>query len=73
MIHCFESFTKVTLLEGEGVIIFIVLLVVGKGDDSGLILLVACVVGMFEICFNAIANANRINKVLVIFGDLFFT
>ena len=63
---------KVTLLEGEGVTIFIVLLVVGEGDNSGLILLVAHVIGMFEICFDAIANANRINKIPVIFGNLYW-
>ena len=63
---------KVTLLEGEGVTIFVVLLVVGKGDDSGLILLVARVVGMFKICFHTIANANQINEIPVVFGDLYW-
>jgi len=49
IIYCSESFAKVTLLEGEGVAIFAVLLVMGEGDDSRLTLLVVRVLGMFEI------------------------
>ena len=70
MIHCSESFAKVTLLEGEGVAIFVVLSVMGKGGDDGLTLLVVRVLGMFEIWFNAIANVERINEVPVAFGNL---
>ena len=49
MIHYSESFAKVTLLEGERVAIFVVLSVMGKGDDGGLTLLVVCILGMFKI------------------------
>ena len=56
MIHYSESFTKVTLLEGEGVAIFVVLLVMSKGDDGVLTLLVVCILDMFEILFDVIVN-----------------
>ena len=58
-------------MEGEEVTIFIVLSVVDEGDNGRLILLLARVIGMFEICFDVIANANRIYEVLVIFSDLY--
>ena len=45
-------------MEGEEVTIFIVLSVVDEGDNGRLILLLARVIGMFEICFDVIANAN---------------
>ena len=71
IIHCSESFAKVTLLEGEGVAIFVVLSVIGKGDDGGLTLLVVHVLGIFKIWFDAIININQINEVLVVFGNLY--
>ena len=72
MIHYSKSFTKVTLLEREGVAIFAVLSVIGEGDDGGLTLLVVCVLGMFKIWFDMIVNIKRINKVLVAFGNLYW-
>ena len=63
---------KATLLEGEEVAIFIVLLVIGKGDNSGLTLLVVHVLGIFEIWFDAIINVKQIYEVPVVFGSLYW-
>ena len=61
---------KVTHLEGEEVAIFVVLSVMGKGDDGGLTLLVVHVLGMFKIWFDAIVNVKRIDEVPFFFGNL---
>ena len=71
MIYCSESFTKITILEGEEVTIFVVLSLVGKEDDGRLNLFIAYIVGMFKICFDVIAKASQVNKVPVIFGDVY--
>ena len=62
---------KVTLFEGEGVAIFVVLSVMGKRDNSRLTLLVLRILGMFKIWFDEIVNVKRINKVPVIFSNLY--